>query len=76
LAGGTSISITSKGADMDVQGDVNFTLPDTQSPAWTQFSFQIYDTKPDTSKLVPASVNVTASGPNGRASQTVYGQKR
>lgn len=76
LAGGTSISITPKGADIEIQGDVNFSLPDTQSPAWTQFSFLIYDSKPDSAKLVPASVTISTNGPNGKASQTVFGQKR
>jgi hypothetical protein len=76
LAGGTSISVAPEGADMKIQGDVDFSLPDTQSPAWTQFSFLIYDSQPDSAKLVPASVTVSATGLNGKASQTVFGQKR
>jgi hypothetical protein len=76
LVGGTNISVTADGKDMNIQGDISFSLPDTQSPAWTQFSFRIYDSQPDSAKLVPASVTVTATGANGFASQTVYGQKR
>jgi hypothetical protein len=42
----------------------------------TQFSFILYDTKPDTTKLVPVAISVVSEGPNGRASRTITGHKR
>ncbi|MGE5795361.1 MAG: hypothetical protein ACM34N_01185, partial [Ignavibacteria bacterium] len=76
LAGGTRISVEVAGDDAGLLGDVSFSLPDTQSPAWTQFSFILYDTKPDTTKYVPVGLGVVSEGPNGRASVTITGHKR
>ncbi|HSR16921.1 MAG TPA: hypothetical protein VLM39_02420, partial [Ignavibacteriaceae bacterium] len=76
LAGGTRISVDVAGDDAGLLGDVSFNLPDTQSPLWTQFRFILYDTKPDTTKLVPVGLSIVTEGPNGRASVTITGHKR
>jgi len=73
LASGTTIRVTLEGEDVDIQGDVNITLPDTQSPAWTQFGFTVYDTADTINVAKPVTVKVTTSGPNGGAFQTIGG---
>ena len=72
LAAGTTISVSVEGESVEAQGDLSVTLPDTQSPAWTSFSFVIYDI--DTTNVVkPVSVRVTTNGPNGGAFFPVSG---
>jgi len=73
LAAGTTISVTLDGEDVDIQGDVNITLPDTQSPAWTQFGFTVYDTADTVNVAKPVTVKVVTSGPNGGAFMTIGG---
>lgn len=66
LAAGTTITVSVEGESVAAQGDLSVTLPDTQSPAWTSFSFVIYDI--DTTNVVkPVSVRVSTNGPNGGA---------
>jgi hypothetical protein len=73
LAGGTNVSVNIQGTDVALLGDVNFTIPDTQSPAWTQFGFIAYDTKDTTNVAKPVTITVSAQGPNGGAFQTISG---
>ncbi len=72
LAGGTSIKVTVEGESVDAQGDIDFTMPDTQSPAWTQFSFVIFDIV-DTVAVHPATAKIEINGPNGQAFTTISG---
>ena len=66
LSAGTTITVSVEGESVEAQGDLSVTLPDTQSPAWTSFSFVIYDI--DTLNVVkPVTVRVTTDGPNGGA---------
>lgn len=68
LASGNRITVTSEGEAIKLSGDVNITMPDTQSKSWTQFSFFLADndeTSPAGTRTVP--VVITISGPNGRA---------
>jgi hypothetical protein len=58
---------------VDIQGDVQFTLPDTQSPSWTQFGFTVYDTQDTVNVAKPVTVKITSSGPNGGAFLTITG---
>lgn len=75
LAGGTSISIGVDGTGVSASGDINLSIPDTQSPAWTQFSFTIIDA--DTSdNLQSVNVFLQSSGPNGNLSVQVGGTAR
>ena len=57
-------------------GDINFTIPDTQSPAWTQFGFIAYDTKDTVNVAKPVTIRVSADGPNGGAFVTISGTSR
>jgi hypothetical protein len=76
LAGGTGISVSANGEDVDVQGDVDIELPDTQNKGWTTFGFTVYDTNDSINVLKPVSVNIKTSGPNGIANLTLSGVKR
>jgi hypothetical protein len=73
LASGTAISVNVEGENVDSQGDISFTLPDTQSAGWTQFGFLLYDTAGDTVNVKPVTVRVETSGPNGGAFMTIGG---
>ncbi len=72
LAGGTSISVSVEGDDVEAQGDLNVSLPDTQSPAWTQFNFLVYDTD-SVNVAKPVTIRIETSGPNGEGFITVSG---
>jgi|GEM_PF-678432 len=75
LASGTQITVAlqytappNSQINLVVTGDVNVTLGDTQSsgPGTTQFSFWIADqTQGGVSSTIPATVVITATGPNG-----------
>jgi hypothetical protein len=73
LASGTTVRVDLDGEDVGIQGDVQFTLPDTQSPAWTQFGFTVYDTVDTVDVAKPVTVKITSSGPNGGAFLTISG---
>jgi hypothetical protein len=73
LAPGTTITVSVKGENMDVGGDVNIQLPDTQSKAWTHFSFSCFDSKSDEIKPTGVTVTISVSGPNGKAGYVIYG---
>ncbi len=76
LAGGTSIKVTVEGEDVKAQGDVDVVLPDTQSKAWTQFSFVVWDTSVDTLNIQsPVVISIKSEGPNGKASYIISGTK-
>jgi hypothetical protein len=73
LTGGTNISVTLEGENVDVQGDLDISLPDTQSPAWTQFNFLVYDTEDSVSVTKPVTIRIETTGPNGNAFLTISG---
>jgi hypothetical protein len=72
LAGGTSITVSVEGDDVEAQGDLEVLLPDTQSPAWTQFNFLVYDTD-SVNVAKPVTIRIETSGPNGEGFITVSG---
>ncbi len=73
LAGGTSITVSVEGDDVDAQGDLDVSLPDTQSPAWTQFNFLVYDTVDSVNVAKPVTIRIATTGPNGEGFITVSG---
>lgn len=76
LASGTSIKVSVDGEDVKVQGDIDIQLPDTQSRAWTSFSFVVWDSKVDAENvLTPVVVTIKSDGPNGKAQVTLTGTK-
>ena len=73
LSSGTTISVSVQGENVNSQGDISFTLPDTQSAGWTQFGFLVYDTDADTVNLKPVTIRLQTAGPNGGAFVTIGG---
>ena len=72
LAGGTSVTVDVEGEDIGAQGDLSVTIPDTQSPGWTQFSFLVFDDA-DTVNVRPVTVSIETTGSNGSALLTISG---
>jgi hypothetical protein len=73
LVEGTTIVVQVEGEDTGASGDLNVTLPDTQSPLWTQFGFSVYDVADTTDQLKTVTVKITSSGPNGGAHIIING---
>ena len=76
LSEGQSISVKVNKGDLEVSGDIDVRMLDTQSKAFTMFSFTAVDSKPDTSKLQQAIIDISTSGPNGEKKISVYGTSR
>jgi hypothetical protein len=72
LASETSIRVLVDGDNVEAQGDLTFTLPDTQSPAWTQFNFLVYETD-SANVATPVTVRIETTGPNGAGFVTISG---
>ena len=76
LSKGTNISVTVEEGDITVFGDIDITLPDTQSGAYTQFTFTAVDSEPGTSDPKYAVIKIQCSGPNGDESLSITGVSR
>ncbi len=76
LAGNTQITVAIEGENIDAGGDLSVVLPDTQSRAWTRFSFYVYDTADTVDLAKPVSIKITTNGPNGGAFLTINGISR
>lgn len=76
LAEGTSIAVSVTEGDVGVTGNTDVRLPDTQSRAYTSFSFTAYDAKPDTTVSKQAVITIATSGPNGDAKEAITGVAR
>lgn len=72
MASGQNIAVTVEGDNLKTTGDVSINMPDTQSKAWTQFSFTV--TSKDTSSIVrPVNITINTTGPNGAAKLSING---
>jgi hypothetical protein len=76
LAGGTSISVFVEAGEVKAVGNIGETLPDTQSPSWTNFSFALTDANVDTNAVNQVAVKIVTSGPNGNLSYSIFGTAR
>lgn len=76
LSSGTTITVTVTGESVNADGELNLTLPDTQSRAWTQFSFFVYDKVDTVDVSKPVSITLKTTGPNGNAQVTIRGTAR
>lgn len=76
LSEGQGITVTIAEGDLEVYGDINVRLLDTQSSAFTMFSFTAYDSKPDTLNPHQAIIDIETSGPNGEKKYSIYGNAR
>jgi adhesin/invasin len=73
LTAGTAIAVSATVGDL--VGDVNMTLPDTQSSGWTQFSFLLMDddaAESDPAQFCILTITVNSSN-NGNASTVIMG---
>ncbi|MBT8387748.1 MAG: hypothetical protein KJO12_10090, partial [Ignavibacteria bacterium] len=73
LAEGTSVVVNVEGESVEAQGDLDVTMPDTQSPGWTQFSFLVFDTVDTVNVPSPVTISIETAGPNGSGLLTVSG---
>jgi hypothetical protein len=71
LTGGTVIHLTSNAGDL--QGDVDFTLPDTQSQAFTTFHAVLADDNAGTDQPQSVTVTVSVTSQNGDGAASVTG---
>ncbi len=76
LAAGQTITVKVNKGDLEVSGDVGITMLDTQSKASTMFTFTAIDSKPDSTKLQQAIIDISTSGPNGEKKISIYGTAR
>ncbi len=78
LVSGTQISVEVEGDDLDVVGDTDITLPDTQfiGTGTTNFQFTIFDTNPEEEIVKPVQITIEVRGPNGSATATLTGSTR
>ncbi len=76
LTQGTSISVTASGqgaADLQLSGDVNVNLPDTDDPSYTQFAVTVSDSKVGGASG-PVTIKITVTSQNGNASYSFTGE--
>ena len=76
LAKGTRIAVTVQDGDIDLSGDIDFTLPDTQSSYYTQFSFTAYDSEPGVELQQNAVIEIQCISPNGDRTLDITGITR
>ncbi|MGE5435660.1 MAG: carboxypeptidase regulatory-like domain-containing protein [Syntrophothermus sp.] len=76
LAEGTTIGVKVVEGNIKLSGNVDVKLPDTQSKAFTTFSFSAYDSQPDSNKVQRAVISIKTSGPNGDNEYTLSGTSR
>jgi hypothetical protein len=76
LAKGTRISASVEEGDIILYGDIDITLPDTQSETYTQFTFTAIDSEPGTTDPKNAIITIQCSGPNGDESLSIFGISR
>lgn len=71
LVAGTSINVSSD--EGTLAGDKAVVLEDTQSRAFTQFSFVLTNSKPDSTKAKDATIEIRVNSLNGSGTLTVRG---
>ena len=76
LAKGTRISVSVEEGDIILYGDIDITLPDTQSETYTQFTFTAIDSEPGATDPKNAIITIQCSGPNGDESRSISGISR
>lgn len=72
LVAGTNISVAA--TEGKLGGDTNNTLPDTQSRAFTIFSFSLTNSEPDSFLVKDATVTIEVTSQNGNVKLSTSGQ--
>ncbi|MDP4115028.1 MAG: hypothetical protein Q8903_02780 [Bacteroidota bacterium] len=73
LAMDNKISVSLQGENAAIQGDVDITLPDTQSKTWTRYNFLVYDAVDTIDVAKPLTIRIKSEGSNGKAFLTLTG---
>lgn len=73
LTEGTSITVAGEGKDFTLTGDKEVTLPDTQSRAWTTFSFTVADALDTVVAVNRLVITIKSNGDNGKGSLVFSG---
>ncbi len=75
MVAGTTISVEVEGDNLDVIGDVDITMPDTQArgQGTTEFQFTLSDADPEEEELKPVQITISVTGANGTAKRTITG---
>ncbi len=73
LAPGTNISVAVEGTNVGAQGEIQVTLPDTQSKSWTSFGFIVYDTADTVNVAGPVTIKLQTGGSNGGEHTSITG---
>ena len=78
LSEGTSISVSVTEGDLDVSGDIDIQLPDTQGSGAgiTIFSFTAFDSEPEEDRPHNAIITISVTGPNGNKTLSISGTAR
>ena len=76
LSEGQKITVTVKEGDLNVSGDIDVTMLDTRDKNATFFTFTAVDSKPDTTNLKQAVIDIETSGPNGDKKISISGTSR
>jgi len=76
MSEGQTLAITAEtDGEVELLGDTEIKIPDTQSPAWTSFSFTAYD-KSDSLDVQNISIKILTSGANGETQTSLFGVTR
>lgn len=75
LSPGSKISVSVEGSGVEVLGDVDITLPDTQrsGPGTTEFRFTLQDSDFSTSEQKVVEIKIEVVSPNGNVSARLNG---
>jgi hypothetical protein len=73
IAKDNKITVSLQGENADLQGDIDITMPDTQSKMWTQYNFLVSDKVDTVNVAKPLTIKIKAEGSNGKAFLTLTG---
>jgi hypothetical protein len=76
LAEGAQVKVEVKKGDIELGGSIEVKFPDTQSKAFTQYSFSAFDSKADTVNAQSAQIDIIVTGPNGEETRSISGTTR
>ena len=75
ISSGNNISVTVEG-NVKARGDLSVNMPDTQSRAWTVFSFSLEDADPTKNELSRVYIKIQVSGVSGTNVINIQGTSR
>ncbi len=76
LSEGQLITVKVSKGDLEVTGDIDISMLDTQDKVFTMFTFTAIDSKPDTTQVQQAIIDIETIGPNGEKKVSIIGTSR